>query len=267
MCSQPQTILITGASSGIGRALALTYASPTRNLILIGRDRSRLETIAADCRSRGANVEVGVIDVRDCQSTYEFIAKMDRQYEVDLLIANAGISTGLPSGAFIEPNETTHAIFETNVFGAINSIEPLLNAMAERRRGHIALMGSMAALRGLPFAPAYCATKGAIHLYADSLRTLLKPHGVRVSLIVPGFVHTPFNENLVSPKPLAIDVGKAAAIIERGLRRGKAKIVFPKALHCGVRLLTLLPSSLVDAAMLRLNVNAPQTQENVWRGK
>lgn len=111
----------------MGRALALIYARPTKNLILIGRDRCRLEGIAADCRSRGSNVEVGVIDVGDDQSTYEFIAKMDRQYEVDLLIANAGISTGLTAGAFIEPNETTHAIFETNVFGVINSIEPLLN--------------------------------------------------------------------------------------------------------------------------------------------
>lgn len=261
MARIPQTILITGASSGIGRALAVTYSEPGKTLILMGRDAARLEEVARDCRSRGANVEIGAIDVRDRQQMHQFITRMDEKHRVELLIANAGVSTGLSQGAVIESPEATRAIFEINVYGVINAVQPIVPRMCDRKNGQIALVGSMAALRGLPYTPAYCATKSAVHLYAESLRGLLRQRGVLMSLVVPGFVHTPFNSRLSSPKPFAVSAERAATVIQRGLQQDRAEIIFPRLLYFVIRFVSLLPSWLIDAIMVRVAVDVPETRE------
>lgn len=248
----PRTILITGASSGIGRALAISYAQGGMTLILIGRDARRLEDAAAECRLFGARVETAAIDVRDWEKMRNFVLEMDERHNIDLLIANAGVSAILSGVEIIESAEITTSIFETNVFGVLNAVQAVAPQMCARGKGQIALMGSMAALRGLPHAPAYCATKSAVHIYAESLRPLLHKHGVSVTLIIPGFVHTPFNAQLSSPKPMAFSADRAAAIIQRGLQRGKRKIVFPRLLYFLIRAGSLLPTRLVDAILTRI---------------
>ncbi|MDE2577449.1 MAG: SDR family NAD(P)-dependent oxidoreductase [Hyphomicrobiales bacterium] len=253
--------VITGASSGIGRAVAMAYAAPLMRLTLIGRDSRRLEEAAAACKAKGAEVETAALDVRDRAAMRDFLVALDRRAPVDLLIANAGISTGLPAGALTEDPDAVRGIVAINLLGALNTVEPLIAPMCARGRGRIALTGSISALRGLPHCPAYCATKAAVHLYAESLRGQLARHGVGVSLIVPGFVHTPLNADLVSPKPLAMDDSKAARIIRRGLDRGKATIAFPRLLYWGARLLTVLPVRLVDFFMVRQHVDVPVTKE------
>lgn len=253
----PRTILITGASSGIGRALATSYAQRGTTLILIGRDAQRLAESAAECRALGATVEAAAIDVRNIETLRAFILSMDDRHSIDLVIANAGVSAVLSQGEIIESPETTTSIFEINVFGVVNVVQAIAPRMCARGKGQIALMGSMAALRGLPYAPAYCATKSAVHLYAESLRPSLGKHGVSVALIIPGFVHTPFNARLSSPKPLAFSAGRAAAIIRRGLQEGKREIVFPRLLYLLIRAGSLLPGRLVDALLNRIPVEAP----------
>lgn len=259
----PRSILITGASSGIGRAVALEYAAPGVRLVLVGRDAARLEQAAERCRAKGARVETALVDVRDRQAMHDFIRAADASEPLDLVLANAGINTGLPAGALAEDPEAVRGILSINLIGALNTVEPIIEPMCARGRGVVALTGSIAAVRGLPYSPAYCATKAYVHVYAEALRGTLARKGVAVSLIVPGFVHTALNEKLVSPKPLAMTDDRAARIIRRGLDRRKPVIAFPRLLYWGARLTTALPARLVDFFMVRQHVDVPVTSERM----
>jgi short-subunit dehydrogenase len=261
-----RSILITGASSGIGRAVARAYAEPGRHLTLIGRDAERLAAVAAECRAKGAAAETAALDVRDRETTWRRLRELDAEHGFDLVLANAGIATGLKPGQFTENPDAVRGTIATNLFGVLNTVEPMIEPMCARGRGQIAVVSSIAAIRGLPYSPAYCATKAAVHLYADSLRGNLEPRGVIVSLICPGFVHTPMNEKLVAAKPLAISDEKAARIIRRGLDRGRALIAFPRLLYLGARLMSFLPARLVDRVMNRMHVEMQETPERMPGG-
>ena len=189
-----RSVLITGASSGIGRALALAYAEPGVRLALVGRDAARLEATAAGCRERGALVEAGTLDVRDRAAMAAWISAADAALPFDLAIANAGITTGLGPGDLTEDPDSVRAIIATNLLGVLNTAEPLIGPMCARRSGQLAFVGSIAGLRGLPYSPAYCVTKAGVHAYAEAIRARLEARGVLVSLVVAGFVKTPLND-------------------------------------------------------------------------
>jgi short-subunit dehydrogenase len=258
-----RSILITGASSGIGRALALTYAAPGVGLALIGRNRERIEAVAAAARALGAEVDVGLVDVRDQAAMTAWIGAADARRRFDLCIANAGITTGLAPGELYEDPRAVRAILGANLIGVLNTVEPLIGPMCARGSGQIAFIGSIAGLRGLPYAPAYCATKAAVHAYSESLRGRLRPAGVRVSLVIPGFVKTPLNDSIDAMKPLEVSDAEAARLIRRGLDRRKAVIAFPWPLYLAARLSRVLPVRLVDAILSRVEVKAPKTQERL----
>lgn len=259
-----RTIVITGASSGIGRALALHYAARDTSrvrLALIGRDSARLDSVADACRRSGSFASAVRLDVRDRAAMHDALRRIDDESPIDLLVANAGIATGLPAGVLTESPDAVRAITAINFIGALNTVEPLIEPMCARGRGRIALTGSIAALRGLPYSPAYCATKAAVHLYADSLRGNLRKRGVGVSLIVPGFVHTPMNEKLVAFKPLALTDTRAAVIVADGLDAGRPVIAFPRLLYWAARLSTFLPASIADSILDRFAVDMQVTRE------
>lgn len=258
-----RAILITGASSGIGRELALIYARPGVSLSLTGRNEERLEETSAAARARGAEVSARKLDVRDQQAMSEWITAEDGRRPFDLAIANAGITTGLAPGGIAEEPQAVRAIIGTNLIGVFNTIEPLIGPMCSRGFGHIAFVGSIAGLRALPYAPAYCAAKAAVHAYSESLRGRLEPKGVRVTLIVPGFVKTPLNDSIDAIKPLEISGAQAARIIRRGLERGQPVVAFPRSLYLLSRFARVLPVRLVDKIMARIEVNIPQTQERI----
>lgn len=260
---QPQTILITGASSGIGRALALAYARPGVSLSLIGRERERLDAAAAAALAQGAEVNIGQLDVRDQDVMAQWITAGDLRRPFDLVIANAGITTGLAPGELHEDSAAVRAIVAINLIGVLNTVEPLIGPMCARGAGQIAFVGSMAGLRGLPYAPAYCLTKAAVHSYSESLRGRLGASGVRVSLIIPGFVKTPLNDGIEAVKPLEMSDTRAALLIRRGLEREKAIIAFPQALYLFTRLANLLPIRLVDTVLAQFKVKIPQTRERI----
>jgi short-subunit dehydrogenase len=266
MRRDPRSILITGASSGIGHAVARAYAEPGRRLTLIGRHAERLAAVAAECTVKGAATETVLLDVRDREAAWRTLRELDAREPFDLVLANAGIATGLKPGQFAENPDAVRGTIATNVFGVLNTVEPLIDPMCARGRGQIAIVSSIAAIRGLPYSPAYCASKAAVHLYADSLRGNLEPRGVTVSLICPGFVHTPMNEKLIAAKPLAISDEKAARIIRRGLDRGRALIAFPRLLYLGARFISFLPARLVDRVMNRMHVDMQETPERMPGG-
>ncbi|WP_142848356.1 SDR family oxidoreductase [Telmatospirillum sp. J64-1] len=219
------SILITGASSGIGRAMALDYAAPGVFLALTGRASDRLQQVAEQCRAKGAEVEAIVIDVASRDVMEGFVVELDARRPLDLVIANAGISGGTAGGG--EDAEQTRAIFAVNLDGVLNTVLPVLPAMRQRRRGQIALVSSLAAYRGWPGAPAYCASKAAVKTWGEALRGWLAPEGIRVSVICPGFVESRITDANDFRMPLLMPADRAARIIRRGLEKNRARIAFP----------------------------------------
>ncbi|NKJ45337.1 SDR family oxidoreductase [Burkholderia sp. SG-MS1] len=245
----PRHIVITGASAGLGRALAQAYAAPDTGLGLIGRDAERLEAAAQACRAKGAKVQTGLIDVRDAQAMQAWLHQFDDAHPIDLLIANAGAASTLASANDWEELERTAAIVDTNFYGAMHAVLPVISRMRARRQGQIALVSSLAALRGMAISPAYCASKSAIKAYGDSVRPILAREGIRMSIVLPGFVKTAMSDVFPGGKPFLWSADKAAQHIKRKLNSGRAEIAFPGLLAFGMRLLPLLPAVMADAIL------------------
>jgi len=253
-----RTVLITGASSGIGKALAVHYARERARLALLGRDQSRLAMVADECRNLGASVEIHTLDVRNRAEMSAWVREFDEKTPVDLVIANAGLMAGTPPGGEIEPADAGYAVVETNVLGVLNTIQPLLPAMLSRRKGQIAIISSIAAFIPLPDSPSYCASKSAVLYYGQSLRALLAPHGIGVSVVCPGYVSTSMAAQESSRKPFMMSSEKAAALIVAGLRRNRAVIAFPFFFAFATKLHGLLP----DGIRRRLSSGYRFTVEN-----
>jgi len=251
--SVPRHIVITGASAGIGRALAIAYAAPGRVLGLVGRDTERLEACADACRARGAQVVTAQVDVRDAAAMQAWLCQFDDAYSIDLLIANAGVASTLSSARDWENLDRTSAIVDTNFYGAMHAVLPVMERMRPRRRGQVVLVSSLAAIRGMAISPAYCASKAALKAYGDSVRPLLARDGIRLSVVMPGFVKTAMSDVFPGDKPFLWSAERAAAYIRRRLDAGRSEIAFPGLLAFGMRLLTLLPAALADAILDRLS--------------
>jgi NADP-dependent 3-hydroxy acid dehydrogenase YdfG len=242
----PTTVVITGASAGLGAALAQAYAAPGRTLALVARDPERLEAIAQSCRGRGATVVTASIDVTDAPALANWIKVFDAKTSIDLVIANAGVYTG--HGA--QSMETASDIVwmsRINLEGVANLVQPALEGMRPRKRGHIAIIGSLAALQPLADAPGYSATKAGVMAYGEALQEYLIPDGITVSLVYPGHIQTAQVEGHVGALPHIKTPEEAAGIIKRKLDAGKTFIAFPwqllwliragRALHWRVRAL------------------------------
>jgi len=242
----PRSILITGASSGIGAALARAYSSPGVTLALTGRDPARLSAVADACRAGGAQVQSAILDIESADEVANWVATVDAAAPLDLVIANAGITGGLAADGAGESRADVERLMRINFGGVCNTIIPALAMMRPRRRGQLALMSSIAALHGLPYSPGYCASKAALRIYGEALRAWLRPEGIGVSVILPGFVDTPLSRRISAPKPLQISAERAAEIVRSRLARGQAVIAFPWPLYVATRLLSLLPPSLAD---------------------
>src|SRR5688572_26606292 len=247
----PKTILITGGSSGIGRALALHYAAPGIFLALTGRNEERLAEVARECRSKGAEVETALINVTERTKLAQWLQACDSKNPFDLIIANAGISGGTGDAAG-EPVEQARAIFDVNLTGVLNTIEPILPEMLKRGKGQIAVMSSLAAFRGWPGAPAYSASKGAVRFYGEAMRGALKNTGVEVNVICPGFVESRMTAVNKFPMPFLMPAEKAAVIIARGLAVNQGRIAFPLPTHFFAWLVSVLPDVLMQKILSRL---------------
>lgn len=237
--SAPKRIVITGASSGLGAALALYYAAPGVDLLLTGRNPERLTHVTDQARAKGAQVDYICLDVRDCDALSAWLIDRDRAAPIDLVIANAGISGGPRDG--LEAPMQVDDIYAVNVMGVMNTILPLLLRMLARRHGHIALMSSLAGFAPWPGAPAYAASKAAVRIHGLALRTALRHTGVSVSVICPGFVDTPMTAVNPYSMPWIINPERAAKIIAKGLLNRRALITFPKRAAFAARFIGMLP--------------------------
>jgi short-subunit dehydrogenase len=242
----PRSILITGASSGIGGALARLYAAPGVTLSLSGRDAARLQAAAESCRAAGAKVDARIIDVADADAMAAWIEARDDAQPLDLAIANAGVSAGRGG------DDAARRIFAVNVGGVVNTVLPALARMRVRRRGQVALMSSLAAFRGVSTAPAYAASKAAVRAWGEGMAMRCAEDGIGLSVIFPGFVVSRITEGNPFPMPMLMDADRAARIIRRGLEKGRARIAFPLPMYLGARLAGALPGWAVDPLVRRV---------------
>lgn len=238
------TIVITGASSGIGEAVALAYARAGVRLGLLGRDVVRLAEVADACRAAGADVEIASIDVRNRSEMAIWLLAFDATAPVELIFANAGVMEGTAPNCDIEEADASYDLINVNVLGVLNTVQPLLPRMMARRRGQIAIASSLAALIPLRDSPSYCGSKAAVLTYGLSLRDLLRTSGIYVNVVCPGYVTTPMSQREVGDKPFEMLPSRAAAIILQGLKRNKAVIAFPFWFALATRIGGLLPDSL-----------------------
>lgn len=247
---KPLAIVITGASSGIGEVLALTYAAPGVTLALGGRDRDRLAAVAERCRAGGATVTEAAIDVRDRGAMADWLVQTDDATPVDLVVANAGVSAGTGRGT--ESADQVRRIFEINLDGVLNTVLPLLPIFKQRGRGQIALMSSLAGFRGIPGSPAYCASKAAVKVWGEALRGELRASGIGVSVICPGYVRSRMTAVNRFPMPFLMDADRCARIIVDGLARDRARIAFPWPMAFAAWLGGTLPPSWTDGLLAKL---------------
>lgn len=245
----PSGIVITGASSGIGEALARLYARPGVLLALTGRDAARLDAVAVACRAGGATVLAEPVPVTDAAAMQAFIERVAGQARLDLVIANAGISGGFKGwDAF---DAYVRRITAVNIDGVLNTVNPAVPLMVRQGGGQIGIVASMAGLLAMPGAVPYSATKHFARAYAEELRGRLARENVRVSAICPGFVVSRMTARNRFPMPFLMDADRAARIIRDGLARNHGRIAFPWPMLAMARLAGLLPYPLLDALTRR----------------
>lgn len=233
-------ILITGATSAIGGELALVYARPGVSLYLHGRNLARLQVVAEQCRDLGAVVMTQTLDLRDFTALRAWLLSLPT---LDLLIVNAGVNTHCGPQGEPEPWEEVDALLDVNLKAAMLIVQAVLPAMRSRGAGQIALVSSLAAYFGLPVTPAYCASKAGLKAYGEALRGALAGEGVRVNVVMPGYVQSSMCEAMPGPKPFLWTARRAAETIRRGLARNQARISFPFPLNFGCWWLAVLPAA------------------------
>jgi NADP-dependent 3-hydroxy acid dehydrogenase YdfG len=239
--SIPACVLITGATGGIGGALAWEYArAGSTTLILQGRNRQRLDELAHNLGAAGVRVIVAAFDVRDDAALRAWLTEISETEAPDLVIANAGVNINVGADQQGERWDDMHQLFDVNIKAAMATLHACLPAMQARRSGQIALVSSLAAWRGLPETPSYSASKAAVKVYGEAMRDLVAAHGVRVNVIMPGYVESQMCFDMPGPKPFLWKANRAARVIRQGLARDRARISFPFPLNLGCFLLAVI---------------------------
>jgi short-subunit dehydrogenase len=241
-------VFITGASSGLGRALAAHYAANGASLGLAARSVTALEELAS-----GLHVPVRTyrVDVRDAASVQAAAADfLLNAGAPDLVIANAGISVGTASER-AEDLAVFREVIDTNVTGTANTFQPFIGAMREAGTGTLAGIASVAGYRGLPGAAAYSASKAAMIVYLESLRVELRGSGVRVVTVSPGYIRTPMTGRNPYPMPFILDADEAAKRVAHAIVRGRSYAVIPWQMAIVAKVLRLMPNAVYDRVFAR----------------
>lgn len=252
-----QVVFITGASSGIGHALAQELALKDYALALAARRTHLLETLCETVRQQGGEAVALPCDVSDQAQVKTAIAETIARFgQIDLAILSAGI--GGPTNASHFKAEGLERLFRTNLLGVAFCLEELLPVMRNQTGGTIAAISSLAGDRGFPGSAGYCATKAALSTLFDGMRVELKAQGVRLVTIEPGYVRTPMTESF-GDMPFMMQADEAARLIVRRLEQGDRVIRFPLAASAFMKLMRILPVSLFDRIAARRRPIKTQT--------
>jgi len=237
-----KTVMITGASSGIGKGLALEIASRGARLGLVARRQELLDEVVAAVQGRAVAVTA---DVRDADGMKAAADRIRGELgPIDVLIANAGIGTSIHISQ-LDPNHVANVI-NINVLGAANSVAAVVPQMVERGKGHLVAISSLAAYRGLAKSAAYCASKAAMSSYFESVRIDLRGTGVGVTIVHPGFIKTPLTAGRGAKMPYLMELDDAIPKIVSAIEKGKRSIAFPWQLATVVRAGMLMPAFMYD---------------------
>lgn len=245
-----KNILITGASSGIGEALAYCYAKDKTNILfLCGRNIERLNLVAQKCMAYGATVYVDIVDVTSRTQTENWINNCHNIAPLNLVIANAGVATGDD-----ENIEAIYNTFNVNVNGVLNTVLISLELFKTSKHigKQIAIISSMAGYHGMPSCPAYSASKACVKALGEALRGRYGKKKIKVNVICPGFVRSRITDVNKFPMPFFMEAEKAALIIEKGLKKNIGLISFPWQIRFVTWLLSTLPNKISDFIYARL---------------
>jgi short-subunit dehydrogenase len=238
-----RTALITGASSGIGRALALELARAGTRVYVAARRQAQLDALVAEIAQEGGHAEALALDVACTDETHEAVRTLDARDPLDLVVANAGIGGQTPSTR--TGYEEVRRILDVNLHGAVATLYGALPGMVARDRGHLAAVSSLAGLRGLPRFSAYCTAKAGLNTFLESLRVDLHKTGVAVTTICPGYVRTEMTAEIENT-PFLVEADDAAHIIVEALRKKQALCAFPQPTAAAMRSVAKLPSALYE---------------------
>jgi len=251
-----KTICITGASSGIGAALAKAYANSQTRLLLIGRNLQRLQEVAQFCQEKGATATIGQIDITDKSNLQQWLQQQDAEQPIDLLIANAGLSATQAQKSGADLAQAESMLVDVHMQGTLYTIHSILQTMLQRKSGQIAIMSSQSAFIPLKRAAAYTAVKAALLQYGLAIRQQYYAEGVNVNVICPGWVDTALTRLNKFSMPFMMPAEKAAQKIIKGLEKDKAIIAFPWQVNVLLGFLHLLPlTARVKLANNRLSDN------------
>ncbi len=242
----PQSrILITGASSGIGEALALHYARAGTHLVLWGRNQERLDKVAAQAQRHGATTETLALDLCDTDAALAALREADDVSPIDILVLGAGLGDIRPENELTEIPEQVKTISLVNFTTPVTLATEMARRMAPRGGGNIALIGSVAAFHDLPVATAYSGSKAGLARFSTALHAAMTPHNVHVTLVSPGYVDTPMSQRLEGARPLLVSSTKAARLIARAIGQGRAHLLFPWPFALARLLEMLVPRPIV----------------------
>lgn len=240
-----KVLFITGASSGIGRALSVELGRRGAQLGLLARRGDVLQEIVAEVEAAGGRALALAADVRDASAVSRAAEELRATFgPIDVLVANAGV--GATTDAVALKPEMVADVININVLGAVNSATAVLPAMVERGQGQLVVISSLAAYRGLPKSAAYCASKAAVSAFFESLRVDLRPTNVDVTIIYPGFIKTPLTAGRHARMPYLMELDTAVKKIVRAIETRKKSYAFPWQLASIVRASMLMPIPLYD---------------------
>ena len=240
-----RTALVTGASSGLGRGLALWYARRGVKVYAAARRRENLEALAQEARAANGHIEPVELDVADGDATVARVRELDDACGgLELIIANAGY--GKESSAKRLSWDTVKQTIDVNVTGAAATLTAVLPRMVERKKGHLVGVASIAAFRGLPRNAVYSASKSFLSIFMESLRVDLEGTGVGVTCIYPGFVKSEMTAQNKFPMPFLLETEDAVERMTRAIQRGDAEYAFPWQMAGAVGVLRHLPNVLFD---------------------
>lgn len=242
---QDKTVMITGASSGIGYGLALELSRRGAKLGLIARRAEKLAELVREIEATNGKAIALPADVMDVNSLVAAATQLRSAFgPIDVLIANAGVGATV-DGAELK-GSTVAGVINVNVLGAANSVEAVVPEMVQRGSGQLVVISSLAAYRGLPKSAAYCASKAAVSAFFESLRLDLKPRGIDVTIIHPGFIKTPLTAGRHAQMPFLMELEEAVQKITSAIEKRKKSYAFPWQLASIVRAGMIMPNFMYD---------------------